>query len=83
MTELNVSSAAGYALGLVTSTKALPFQYWTFQDAGSRTPPPSSRKYTELPFVVTGWFQSSSIHCSPCSGHVPQRRSWLSLDEVG
>ncbi len=44
VTALKVLSAAGYVLGLVTSTNALPFQYWTRQEAGSRTPPPSSRK---------------------------------------
>src|SRR5207237_6756976 len=82
-TWLNVSSAIGYAPGLGTSTKAEPFQYCTVHEAGSRTPPPSSRKYTSLPLVVTGWVQSSSIHCWPVCGQQPHRMSWLSLEDVG
>jgi hypothetical protein len=44
VTALNTLSAMGEVLAFGASTKALPFQYWTVQDAGSRTPPPSSRK---------------------------------------
>src|SRR5260370_2837445 len=83
VTWLMVSSATGYELGHGTSVKEETSQYWTVHEAGSRTPPPPSRKYTSLPLVVTGWAQSSSIHCWPVCGQVPQRMSWLSLEDVG
>lgn len=57
----------------MTSANSWPFHAWIFHDAGTRTPPPSSKKYTSALFSRTGDGHCSCTHWVPCCGQVPQR----------
>jgi hypothetical protein len=76
-------TTVGYPVTPATSAYADPVQYCSRHDAGNRTPPLSSKKYTsaERRFCADG--HVSSTHCSPVFGQVPQRRLTVSFDVGG